>query len=141
MPATLVSKKWRRQRRCRNGSILNQVGTINSRNSLLCSVTNVPMSYLKLKWVTLHLKEMAIHSFAIHLQGLQAQSWIFDLLITGWKIANFYNLWPVFKSLQKHNSHGAISEVIRWPGSCKIKDGQKLWISIFKFFPNAKFWI
>ena len=59
------------------------------------------------------------------IQGLQAQSWIFDLLIIGWKIANFYNLRPVFKSLQKHNLHGAISEVIRWPGGCKIKDGPK----------------
>ena len=63
--------------------------------------------------------------YQLILQGLQAQSWIFDLLITGWKSAIFYNLRPVFKSLRKHNSHGDISEVIRWPGSCKIKDGPK----------------
>ena len=37
------------------------------------------------------------------LQGLQAQSWIFDLLIKGWKIDTFCNLRLVFKSLLKHN--------------------------------------
>ena len=53
------------------------------------------------------------------IQGLQVQYRIFDLPITGCANLIFSTPKAFFKSMQKHNSSGAIYKVIGWPGDQK----------------------